>query len=128
MTTAPATNSPATDIEALARLNQAYIEAVLHNDVAQFEGLLADDFLCTAPDGTLLDRAAFLAHTATAARLRALDAHDVDIRLIGEVAIIHARTTFERPDGTSGTGRYTDIWAKRGGCWLAVAAHVTRRS
>jgi hypothetical protein len=25
-----------------------------------------------------------------------------------------------------GRGRYTDIWEKRGGQWLAVAAHVTR--
>ena len=126
-TIAPATTTPVSDHQTLARLNQAYIDAVLHNDVAQFEELLAGDFLCTTPDGTLLDRAAFLAHTASAARLRSLEAHDVDIRLMADVAIVHARTSFTRPDGTSGAGRYTDVWAKRDGRWLAVAAHVTRR-
>ena len=128
MTIAPATINPVSERETLTRLNQAYIECVLHNDAARFEGLLADDFLCTTPDGALLDRAAFLAYTASASKLQILEAHDVDIRLMAEIAIIHARTTFSRPDGTSGVGRYTDIWAKRDGRWLAVAAHVTRKS
>ena len=126
-TIAPTTTTADSDRETLARLNQAYIDSVLQNDVAQFEGLLADDFLCTTPDGTLLDLAAFLAHTASAPKLRSLDAHDVDIRLMADVAIVHARTTFAKPDGTSGAGRYTDVWARRDGRWLAVAAHVTRR-
>jgi hypothetical protein len=29
-------------------------------------------------------------------------------------------------DGRAGAGRYTDVWARRNGQWLAVAAHVTR--
>jgi hypothetical protein len=30
------------------------------------------------------------------------------------------------PDGNTGSGRYTDVWAKRNGRWLAVSAHVSR--
>ena len=56
-----------------------------------------------------------------------LAAHDINIRLLGDVAIIHARTTYTLADGAQGSGRYTDVWAKRNGRWLAVAAHVTRR-
>ena len=33
---------------------------------------------------------------------------------------------YTKPDGHPGFGRYTDIWALRGGRWLCVAAHVTR--
>ena len=55
-----------------------------------------------------------------------LEARDVVIRIMGDVAIIHARTTYTRPDGNDGAGRYTDVWASRGGRWLAVSAHVTR--
>ncbi|MGH3129068.1 MAG: DUF4440 domain-containing protein, partial [Gaiellaceae bacterium] len=47
-------------------------------------------------------------------------------RLLGDVAIIHARTTYTLADGRPGAGRYTDVWARRNGQWLAVAAHVTR--
>jgi ketosteroid isomerase-like protein len=42
------------------------------------------------------------------------------------VAIIHAKTVYTKPDGQPGAGRYTDIWQKREGRWLCVAAHVTR--
>jgi len=48
------------------------------------------------------------------------------IRILGDVAIIHARTTYTLPDGREGAGRYTDGWARRDGGWLAVFAHVTR--
>jgi hypothetical protein len=30
------------------------------------------------------------------------------------------------PDGREGSGRHTDVWARRQGRWLAVSAHVTR--
>ena len=41
-------------------------------------------------------------------------------------AIIHARTTYTLPDGGVGSGRYTDVWARRRSGWVAVSAHVTR--
>ena len=57
---------------------------------------------------------------------------DVKLRLstvVSEIvtnAIIHARTTYIKPDGSPGAGRYTDIWAHRNGHWLAISAHVKR--
>jgi ketosteroid isomerase-like protein len=114
------------DLSTLDGLNRAYIDSVLNGDVARFEQLLADDFLCTNPDGSLIDRAAFLRQTAAPRSLTALRADDVRVRVFGPVAIIHGRTAFETVDGRRGTGRYTDVWEKRGGEWRAVAAHVTR--
>jgi hypothetical protein len=49
------------------------------------------------------------------------------VRSAQTFAIIHARTTFTGPDGNAGQGRYTDVWARRHGRWLAVSAHVTRK-
>lgn len=120
------TQNTLSDLEALTRLNNEYIDAVKNSDVTRFEAMLADDFLCSLPDGTLIDRAHFLEQTAKPYTLRNLEAHDVHVRLIGDVAIVHARTSFTTPDGTPGTGRYTDIWARRDGRWVTVAAHVTR--
>jgi ketosteroid isomerase-like protein len=114
------------DHDALLALNRDYIDAVQNGDVQRFDEILADDFRCSNPDGSLIDRTAFLAQTARPVTIRNLAAEDVDLRLLGEVAIIHARTTYTRPDGTTGAGRYTDVWARRGGRWLAVSAHVTR--
>jgi ketosteroid isomerase-like protein len=120
------TENASTDLNALLQLNDDYIESVRKSDVRRFREILADDFLCSLPDGTLIDREQFLAHTAKPYTLGNLQAHDVKVRLMGEFAIVHARTTFTLPDGLSGSGRYTDVWARRDGQWLAVAAHVTR--
>ena len=114
------------DRQILLDLNRDYIHSVQNSDVQRFDEILADDFLCTNPDGSLVDRAAFLKQTAEPVTIANLDAHDVNVRILGDFAIIHARTTYTRPDGQAGAGRYTDVWARRDGRWLAVSAHVTR--
>ncbi len=96
------------------------------SDVGWFEETLAQDFLNSNPDGSLVDRAGFLAQIARPATISDLAADDVRIRVFGDVAIIHARTTYKTADGRRAAGRYTDIWARRKGRWLAVAAQVTR--
>jgi hypothetical protein len=96
------------------------------SDVARFEEILAADFLCSLPDGALLDRAAFLAYTAKPVTIRHLEARDVVIRILGDAAIVHGQTWYETADGAPKRGRYTDVYARRDGRWLAVAAHVTR--
>jgi hypothetical protein len=50
----------------------------------------------------------------------------VKIRVLGDFAIIHGRTSYLTPDGQQAQGRYTDCWAKQNGKWLAVSAHVSR--
>jgi ketosteroid isomerase-like protein len=114
------------DVEALEQLNRDYITSVQTSDVRRFDELLAEDFLCTNPDGSLVDRAGFLAQTARPVTISDLQTHDVRIRVMGDVALVHARTTYTLADGRAGAGRYTDVWARRQGRWLAVSAHVTR--
>lgn len=114
------------DLTTLLALNQGYIRSVQTSDVRWFKETLADDFLCSLPDGTLIDRARFLEQTARPVTIANLEAHDVEVRIMGDFAIVHARTTFTGADGRAGSGRYTDVWAKRNGTWVAVSAHVTR--
>ena len=114
------------DTDTLQQLNQDYIRSVQTSDVRCFEGFLAEDFLNSNPDGSLVDRAGFLAQIARPAMISNLEAHAVLIRIMGDIAIIHARTTYTRPDGQAGAGRYTDVWARRQGQWLCVSAHVNR--
>ena len=114
------------DLEILEQLNRDYISSVQNSDVRRFDEILADEFYCSNPDGSLVDRAAFLAQTAKPVAIKNLEARDVLIRMFGDVAIIHARTAYTMPDGSQKSGRYTDVWARRNGRWLAVSAHVTR--
>lgn len=114
------------DLDALLALNDDYIRSVQNGDVRRFGEILADDFLCSNPDGSLVDKAGFLAQTARPATVRGLSAEDVKVRVLGDIAIIHARTRYTTADGERRNGRYTDVWARRDGRWLAVSAHVTR--
>ena len=114
------------DLGTLLALNHDYINSVQTSDVRRFDEILADDFMCSNPDGSLVDRNGFLRQTARPVGITDLTVHDVVVRIMGDFAIIHARTTYTRPDGQPGAGRYTDVWARRHGAWLAVSAHVTR--
>jgi hypothetical protein len=115
-----------TEFDTLIELNNLYIDSIVRADADQFDKILADDFLCSNPDGSIVDRTEFLRRIRASSPLRYMRLEDVRIRPISDAAIIHARTVFALGDGTEGSGRYTDIWAKRDGHWLAVAAHVTR--
>jgi ketosteroid isomerase-like protein len=114
------------DIDELTALNRDYVASVQNSDVKRFDEILAQDFYCSNPDKSLVDRAGFLKQTAIPVTIRNLEAHDVRIRVMGDFAIIHARTSYTTPDGQQASGRYTDCWAKQNGRWLAVSAHVSR--
>ena len=114
------------ELETLTALNALYIRSVVNADADQFEKILADDFLCSNPDASLVDRQEFLRRTRASKPLQFMNTDDVQIRVLGDVAIIHAHTMFATAEGVTGEGRYTDIWSKQEGQWLAVSAHVTR--
>jgi hypothetical protein len=80
----------------------------------------------TNPDGTFIDRNAFLSQIGRGSSVKNIREHDVVIRILGDFAIIHARTSYQKQDGTQGAGRYTDDWQFRDGRWQCVSAHVTR--
>lgn len=115
-----------TDLEELTRLNHDYVRSVQEGDVAWFAAHLAADFLASNPDASLVDKDQFLAQTARPVVISDLAEHDVRIRLLGDVAIVHAATSYRTADGAEHHGRYTDMWSRRDGQWLAIAAHVTR--
>jgi ketosteroid isomerase-like protein len=112
--------------ETLQQLNAGYVRSAETSDVRWYAEHLAEDFLASNPDGSLIDRETFLARMARPYPGANLKALDVDIRLLGEVALIHAGFAYDKPDGRAGTGRYTDVWARRGGRWLCVCAHFNR--
>ena len=117
---------PAAELALLSELNEAYVRAVAQSDVAWFERHLTADFLNSNPDGTLVDCAGFLRQIAKPIAITGLRCEDVRIRILGDTAIIHARTVYAKPDGQPAAGRYTDIWMRADGKWRCVAAHVTR--
>jgi hypothetical protein len=48
------------DIDELTVLNRDYVASVQNSDVKRFGEILAQDFYCSNPDKSLVDRAGFL--------------------------------------------------------------------
>jgi ketosteroid isomerase-like protein len=113
------------DVDTLTALNRDYVASVQKGDVKRLEEILADDFMCSNPDGSLLAKAEYLKLMAQPVTISGLGAENVRIRLLGDFAIIHARFNYRSADGKQRRGRYTDNWARRDGTWVAVSAHVT---
>jgi len=111
------------DLDTLTALNRDFTSSVQKGDVKRFEEILADDFMISNPEGSLLDKAEFLKLTAQPVTISGLAAEDVRIRLLGDFAIIHARFNYRSADGKQRRGRYTDNYARRDGNWVAVSAH-----
>ena len=119
----------ATTSTVLRLLNEKYVNAFREADVGWYDAHLADDYVVISGDGSFHDRAAALANFARAdlrdARWSSFPVDKVSIRRFDDVALIHAENAYELKDGRRGISRYTDIWVKRDGRWLCVAAHIT---
>jgi ketosteroid isomerase-like protein len=112
--------------ETLTRLNQEYVDAFLKSDVGWYRDHLAEDFVCIVSDGSVLDREAFLRDAAAGPGVTGYILKEVRIRTYGPVAVVQARGEFTRADATTGTSRYTDVWALQDGKWKTVSAQITR--
>jgi hypothetical protein len=115
------------DDQVLRALNAGYVRAFLDSNVAWYDVHLAPDYLVVFGDGTFHDKGSLLtaaAHPVT--NMKSFPVTNVAIRRFGDLALIHAENPYERTDGRKGVNRYTDIWHKRDGRWVCVAAHVTR--
>ena len=119
-------NARAQDLEILEGLNRNYVRSAEYSDVRWFTENLAEDFLASSVDGSIADRTAFLARIARPYPGSSLKAVDVRIRFCGGLALIHAGFEYWKPDGQAGSGRYTDVYARRQGRWLCVSAHFNR--
>jgi ketosteroid isomerase-like protein len=114
------------DLETLRELNRNYIRSAAESDQRWYAENLAEDYMATNPDGSFVDKAGFLARFAGSGPKRDYEAVDVNIRILGEVALVHSGFRDRKPDGSVSGGRYTDIYARRNGRWLCVCAHFVR--
>jgi hypothetical protein len=101
--------------------------AIAEGNVSVVEDLLAEDFVGTTPEGTVLTREEVVVSLFSPAYdIESLDNTDIDVRVYGEAAVVVGRGIVRgRYNGQDASGqfRYTRVWAQRGGRWYAVAAH-----
>ena len=81
------------DLEKLLELNALYIRSVQHSDVAASRQFLAPEFMCSNGDGSYLDLEQFLRASTAPVKISGLAAKEVDVRILGDTAVIHGRTS-----------------------------------
>jgi len=116
------------DTSLLQALNESYVKAFRDADVAWYAAHLAPDYVMVSGDGAQWDRAAALTRFSQptfATAMRSFPVDKVTVRRFHHVALIHAENAYQLKDGRQGVSRYTDIWLKRHGRWLCIAAHIS---
>jgi ketosteroid isomerase-like protein len=108
----------------LHRLNEEYIRAFVEADVAWYIEHLSAEFTCSLSDGTRIGKEEFLRRVAAGPRVTDVSYDEVDVRLLGDVALVHGVTHSVRDDAPAST-RYTKVWQRELGRWRAVAAQLT---
>ncbi|WP_370451563.1 nuclear transport factor 2 family protein [Kribbella sp. VKM Ac-2500] len=106
----------------LEQLNNDYVRSDQLSDAKRFSEFLAEDFIVQTP-GVTRNRAEFLDYIAKPRPFKDLAVHDVNIRILSDVALIHGRATYTMlADGVDQEALYTDTYQKREGTWVCVSA------
>ena len=117
-------------MEELAKLNRQWMESYVRRDTGFLEQHLADDYMSTFPDGTVLDKKGEIdALESGAVALTEMTPSEMKVRTYGDAAVITGQSTIKaKVNGqeVSGEYRFTDVWAKQANRWMAVASQVTR--
>jgi hypothetical protein len=113
-----------TDLETLTELNQKYLASDQNSDVATYETFLAPEFTASLPDYNIYDRKQFLEMIGKPRPFKDLQCQDVQITLVGDTALVHARMTLRTLKGVLKHGRYTDEYQKRDGKWWCIGGNV----
>ena len=122
-------NDGTADASKLIALENAWNQAQLHHDAKALNNLVSDGFVYTDYDGTVMNKAEFLADLKDPNYHATLIAND-EARVISytNAAIVvgtyHSKGTYKR-QAFDHYGRFTDTWIFQDGMWRCVASHTT---
>ena len=112
----------AEDLAILEQLNLDYIHSDETSDAKRFSEFLSEDFITQTP-GVTRNRDEYLDYIAKPRPIKDITLEDVKIRILSDVALIHGAVTYTMiAGGERQDALYTDIYQKREGTWLCVAA------
>jgi ketosteroid isomerase-like protein len=116
--------------EELLKLEKAFAEAIVSNDLEGIGRLVADDWIIIDSDGGIVDRTRFFEVIKSGALTHEMmESEDFRVRVYGDSAVV---TGVTRTKGKfmgqefSTQERATDVFVKRDGRWQCVLTHLTR--
>lgn len=112
----------------LIALENAWNQAQLHRDGSALQGLVSDNYVYTDTDGTVSNKAKFIADIKDPAMQMTLLANeDMEVFVYPGVAIVtgeyHAKGKYQGK-AFDHYGRFTDTWIRTRDEWQCVATHT----
>lgn len=116
-----ASSSPFANDE-IIRLEARWITAILNGDRSRVAAILSEQFKHITNEGMLIDRAQELAGIKKEPFQIALSEQTVDFNPSGDAAVLHGLDTITQSGKPTKRQRFTDVFFKENGTWLAVSA------
>jgi uncharacterized protein (TIGR02246 family) len=117
------------DAAIVEKLNEDWIHSYPTHDTATLSRIFAEDMIMITPKGSRMSKRDVLASVASQGQqILSARVDKVQVKLLGNVALVMAEASFVTVDhGKEAPGRtnYLDVYEKRNGKWVAIAAHVT---
>ena len=115
--------------KALLKIEEDLQAGILKGDWAVFDRYLAPGFVFVGPDGSMQDKAQWMADAKSGAlKIESSRNEDMKVRVFADTAVVMYRSidkgTFKGMD-ISGQYRWTDVFIKRGGKWQIVSTQGT---
>jgi ketosteroid isomerase-like protein len=114
----------------IIKLELDWGNALAKGDVAWIDGICADDWMITDPEGNLITKEQSDADMKSGAlAIESFKIDDLVVHVHGDTAVAFGLETEKskyKGADSSGQYRFTDTFAKRDGKWMAVATHVTK--
>ncbi len=111
-------------------LESEWRNALIQNDVATVNNLLADDYLGINPDGTLETKADALAlRRSGVMKISRLEPVNVKVHVYGDTAVVTSQVDMQGQDGDrdiSGRYHYTRVYSHKSGAWKIVSFEASR--
>ena len=111
-------------------LETEYNAAIAHGDVSALDTMTSDDYTFITPRGFLVTKAQVLKALANGEfKYEYRQIYDVKIRVYGDAAVVTGRSLYagqNQGKEQGGAFRYTRVYVRQKGRWLAVAWQATR--
>jgi len=116
--------------EELLKLERAFADAIIKNDLESIGRIVADDWIIVDPNGEIVGRTRFFEVIKSGALTHdIMESEDFRVRVYGESAVVTAITSTKGKfmgQEFSTRERATDVFVKRDGRWQCVLTHLTR--
>lgn len=116
--------APQSPIEALMQLETRWLTAIVNGDSKTIASILSPNFKHVTYQGQLLSRSDEL--QSVKKEKFTMNATDRIIDFAGDAAVIHGVNTISQSGKTLMRVRYTDVYVKQKGTWMALSSQESK--